>query len=262
MQPELVEDDETENNRDFVASLARGLEVIKAFDRQSPTMTLSDLARKTGLTRAAARRFLLTLEKLGYVRSDCKRFELTAKVLELGYAYLSSLALSDLAAPFMEEIVREVQESCSASVLAGEEIVYIARIPTSRIMSVTLDIGTKLPAYCTSMGRVLLAALPDDQLRELLNRAKISKLTAHTVTDRGELLRIITKVRENGYSVVDQELELGLRSIAVPLRDRRGTVRAAVNISAHTSRATPKDLTGRYLSILNGAADKISKILP
>jgi IclR family pca regulon transcriptional regulator len=129
-------------------------------------------------------------------------------------------------------------------------------------MSVTLDIGTKLPAYCTSMGRVLLAALPDDQLRALLNGAKISKLTAHTVTDRGELLRIITKVRENGYAVVDQELELGLRSIAVPLRDRRGTVRAAVNISAHTSRSTPKDLTGRYLSILNRAADKISKILP
>jgi IclR family pca regulon transcriptional regulator len=257
-----TEADDGGHDRDFVSSLARGLEVIKAFDRQSPKMTLSDIARKTGLTRASARRFLLTLEKIGYVHYDSKHFELTAKVLELGYAYLSSLALSDLAAPFMEEIVREVQESCSASVLVEDEIVYIARIPTARIMSVSLDIGTKLPAFCTSMGRVLLAALPETQTKAILKKTSIVKRTQYTITDKEELLKIIQGTRRDGYAIVDQELELGLRSIAVPIVDRRGAVRASINISAHASRATAMEMKGRYLEVLRGAAEKICRVLP
>ena len=257
-----TEADDGGNDRDFVSSLARGLEVIKAFDRQSPIMTLSAIARKTGLTRASARRFLLTLEKLGYVHSDSKHFELTAKVLELGYAYLSSLAFSDLAAPYMEEIVREVQESCSASVLVGDEIVYIARIPTSRIMSVSLDIGTKLPAFCTSMGRVLLASLPDAQLKSILKKTSVTKRTQYTIADKEELLTIIRGIRDDGYAIVDQELELGLRSVAVPIIDRRGIVRAAINISAHASRATAEEMKGRYLQVLRGAAERICQVLP
>jgi IclR family pca regulon transcriptional regulator len=264
-EPEMqteTEADDGGHNRDFVSSLARGLEVIKAFDQQSPMMTLSDIARKTGLTRASARRFLLTLEKLGYVHNDSKYFELTAKVLELGYAYLSSLALSDLAAPYMEEIVREVQESCSASVLVGDEIVYIARIPTSRIMSVSLNIGTKLPAFCTSMGRVLLSALSDAEIKVLLKKTTVTKRTQYTITDKEELLTIIRGVRRDGFAMVDQELELGLRSIAVPVVDRRGAVRASINISAHASRAAAEEMKGRYLQVLRGAAKKICGVLP
>lgn len=261
MQPGEDAGEGGEQNRDFVTSLARGLEVIKAFDRTAPAMTLSDVARRTGFTRAAARRFLLTLGELGYVRSDGKRFELTAKVLELGYAYLSTLELPELAAPFMEEVVRQVQESCSASVLNGTDIVYVARIPTSRIMSVSLNVGTKLPAFCTSMGRVLLAALPEAEREEVLARSSLTRYTPKTVTDPEGLRAILREVAGTGYALVDEELELGLRSIAVPVRNRRGATIAAINVSSHTSRATERDMVDRFLPALLSAAGQIQRVM-
>src|SRR4051794_9823178 len=165
----------------FVQSLERGLAVIRAFDAEHPELTLSDVARSTGLTRAAARRFLLTLADLGYVRSDGRMFSLTARVLELGYAYLSSLSLPEVAEPHLERLVAEVRESSSVSVLDGDDIVYVARVPTSRIMTVAINVGTRFPAYATSMGRVLLAGLTDDEIEAYLGRVTLDRLTSRTV---------------------------------------------------------------------------------
>ncbi|MGH6916071.1 MAG: IclR family transcriptional regulator domain-containing protein, partial [Geminicoccaceae bacterium] len=179
--------------REFVASLARGLAVVRAFSQDAREMTLSEVAQRTGLTRAAARRFLLTLESLGYVASDGRRFRLTPKVLDLGFSYLSSMELWDVAMPYMEEVSASIHESCSASVLAGCDIVYVARVPTKRIMSVALAIGARLPAITTSMGRVLLAGMGDDELDAFLARANLRALTPATLTRpaqlRGEIER-------------------------------------------------------------------------
>jgi IclR family pca regulon transcriptional regulator len=222
----------------FVQSLERGLAVIRAFGPDDAELTLSDVARRTGLTRAAARRFLLTLADLGYVRSNGKQFALTPRILELGYAYLSSLSLPEIAEPHLEQLAAEVRESSSVSVLDGDEIVYVGRVPTSRIMRVSINVGTRFPAYATSMGRILLAALPDDELEEYLARAEIRPLTARAIASAGELRHELERVREQGWALVDQELEEGLRSIAAPIRDGGGRIVAAVNVSAHASRAS------------------------
>ncbi|MHA6626232.1 IclR family transcriptional regulator domain-containing protein [Pseudonocardia sichuanensis] len=240
---------------EHVRSLDRGLAVIRAFDAEHPEQSLSDVARRTGLTRAAARRFLLTLAELGYVRTDGKLFALTPRVLELGYAYLSSLSLPEVAAPHLEALVREVQESASVSVLDGADVVYVARVPTSRIMTVAITIGTRLPAFATSMGRVLLAALPPDERARLLSTAPARPLTERTITDPDALGRELDAVREAGYCVVDQELELGLRSISVPVRDRNGEVVAAANVS---TRAGSRDVVGDVLPALRACAAAIT----
>ncbi|WP_219500652.1 IclR family transcriptional regulator domain-containing protein [Nonomuraea ceibae] len=223
---------------DHVQSLARGLAVIRAFSAVSPALTLSDVARATGLTRAAARRLLLTLTDLGYVRNDGRLFSLTPRVLELGYAYLSSLSLPEVAAPHLERLAADVHESASVAVLDGEDVVYVARVATARIMRVTISIGTRFPAYCTSMGRVLLAALPAAALDAYLTRARLRPLTARTITQPPALHAELDLVRAQGWAIVDQELEEGLRSLAVPIRDRSGTTVAAVNVSTHASRMT------------------------
>jgi IclR family pca regulon transcriptional regulator len=228
--------------------------VIRAFDGEHPRQSLSDVARRTGLTRAAARRFLLTLAELGYVRTDGRLFALTPRVLELGYAYLSSLSLPEIAQPHLEALVREVQESASVSVLDGPDVVYVARVPTSRIMTVAITIGTRLPAYATSMGRVLLAALPADERERVLASLPAQPLTDRTITDPAALARELAAVREAGYCVVDQELELGLRSISVPIRDRSGEVVAAANVS---TRAGSRDVVGDILPALRACADAI-----
>ena len=222
----------------FVQSLERGLAVIRAFDEQHPELTLSDVARSTGLTRAAARRFLLTLCDLGYVRSDGRRFSLTPRVLELGYAFLSSLSLTDVAEPHLERLVAEVHESSSVSVLDGEDIVYVARVPTSRIMTVSINVGTRFPAYATSMGRVLLAGLSEEALDAYLSEVALRPLSPRTITSEEALRRELAKVRRQGWALVDQELEEGLRSVAAPIRDRSGETVAAMNLSAHASRMT------------------------
>ena len=219
-------------------SLERGLAVVRAFDAEHPERTLSDVARETGLTRAAARRFLLTLADLGYVRSDGRNFSLTPRVLDLGYAYLSSLELPEIAEPHLERLVEEVHESSSVSVLDGGDVVYVARVPVSRIMRVAINVGTRFPAHLTSMGRVLLAAGDPAEWPEALR----PKLEA---------------VRRQGWALVDQELEVGLRSIAAPIHGRDGTVIAAVNLSAHAGRRTVANLRRELLPPLLATARRI-----
>jgi IclR family pca regulon transcriptional regulator len=230
----------------FVQSLERGLSVIRAFGEDRPELTLSEVAVETKLTRAAARRFLLTLCDLGYVRADGRRFALTPRVLELGYAYLSSLSLPELAEPHLERLAAEVRESSSVSVLDGDDIIYVARVPTSRIMRVAINVGTRFPAHATSMGRVQLAALEDADLDAYLDRVELRPLTANTLTDPAQLRAELGRIRAQGWALVDQELEEGLRSVAAPIRDRTGRVVAAVNVSAHASRAS-KDTVRRVL---------------
>lgn len=251
-----------EDNRDFVASLAKGLAVIRAFGRDAPEQTLTEVATRTGMSRAAARRFLHTLTSLGYAEMEGKRFRLTPKVLDLGYAYLASLSLAEIAQPFMEQVTASVQESCSACVLDGAEIVYVARVPTKRIMSVSLSIGTRLPAYATSMGRVLLSGLSKPELDRALDATSWKPLTGRTVTDRAALERILEGVRQAGYALVDEELEEGVRSIAVPLHNRGGRVVAAMNLSGHSSRVTPEHMLATYLPALRCAAEGIERCLP
>jgi IclR family pca regulon transcriptional regulator len=222
---------------DFVQSLERGLAVIRAFDVDHPELTLSEVARATALTRAAARRFLLTLVELGYMRTDGRLFALRPRVLELGYAYLSSLTLPEVAEPHLEELVATVHESSSVSVLDGDEVVYVARVPTKRIMTVAISVGTRFPAYATSMGRVLLAGQNGDWLDGYLATVRLDPLTRNTIVDPKRLRAELTRVRSQGWALVDQELEEGLRSIAAPIRAPDGRVVAAVNLSSHASRS-------------------------
>jgi IclR family pca regulon transcriptional regulator len=242
---------------DFVQSLARGLAVIRAFDGTRPELGLSEVSRATGLTRATARRLLLTLVRLGYVRQDGNRFSLRPRILELGYSYLSALSLPELAQPHMEALVAEVNESSSIAVLDDTDIVYVVRVPTSRIMSITIAVGTRLPAYATSMGRVLLAALDREALDDRLMRVEIRSLTPTTVPDEGGLRAELERVRERGWAAVDQELEQGVRSAAVPIRDASGTVTAAMNVSVHASRMTMQELRKQVLPELLRTAQAI-----
>lgn len=243
---------------DHVQSLERGLAVMRVFSGERPRLTLSEVARATGLTRATARRVLLTLETLGYARSDGRNFELTPKVLDIGYAYLSSLDLAQIAEAEMERLVEHTQESCSAAVLDGSEIVYVARMPTKRIMAISLGLGSRLPAFCTSMGRALLADLPEEQVRDLLSGAELPSLTARTITDLDELCKELAAVRAQGWALVDQELEVGLRSVAVPLRNARGCAIAALNVSSNTLRVDLKTLRGNFLPALLETAERIN----
>jgi IclR family transcriptional regulator, pca regulon regulatory protein len=234
----LSDSREPGHDGDFVQSLERGLAVIRAFDADHPSLTLSEVATSTGLSRAAARRFLRTLVQLGYMRSTGSKFALRPKILELGYAYLSSLTLPEVAMPHLEQLVEQVHESSSVSELDGQEVVYIARVPTKRIMTVTISVGTRFPAYATSMGRVLLAAQSEEWLDEYLESASLRGLTGHTITSAPALRRELRKIHAQGYALVDQELEEGLRSIAAPICDADGQVMAAVNVSTHAGRRT------------------------
>lgn len=244
----------------YVQSLARGLAVIRAFDEEHPEMTLSDVARRTDLSRAAARRFLLTLEALGYVRSDGRTFSLTPQVLRLGFAYLASQTLPDVAQPHLQDLSERIHESTSVAVLDGDDIVYVARRATTRIMTVSIRVGTRFPAYATSMGRVLLAGLPDDQRQAYLEGVRLERLTPHTVASVEALRRSLDEVRETGWCVLDQELELGLRSLAVPIHDPRGQVVAAANVSTKVMSTELGQLQG-YLDALRDTARAIEEDL-
>jgi IclR family transcriptional regulator, pca regulon regulatory protein len=244
-------------NSDFVQSLDRGLAVIRAFGPDRERLSLSEVAQATGLTRAAARRFLLTLVKLGYARSDGREFSLRPRVLELGYAYLSGLALPEVAAPHMEELVARLHESSSISVLDGHHIVYVVRVPTKRIMTVAISVGTRFPAYATSMGRVLLAAMSEDDLDRYLAEAVLEPFTSRTVTDPGRLKEIVGDVARQGYAIVDQELEEGLRAVAAPIRGAADVGHAAINVSAHASRVSMAALRSEILPELLKAARQI-----
>jgi IclR family pca regulon transcriptional regulator len=242
---------------DFVQSLDRGLAVIRAFGPERERLSLSEVARATGLTRAAARRFLLTLVKLGYVRNDGREFSLRPRVLELGYAYLSGLAMPEIAAPHLEELVARLRESSSISVLDGHHIVYVARVPTKRIMTVAISVGTRFPAFATSMGRVLLAGMNADEFERYLAEATFEPLTARTVTDPNRLREIVHEVAGQGYSIVDQELEEGLRAIAAPIRNSADVVTSAINVSAHASRVSLPAMRSDLLPALLETARQI-----
>jgi len=248
------------SEKDYAQTFARGLEVIRAFDAEHPRMTLSQVAERTGLTRAAARRFLLTLVAEGYAVSDGKAFGLAPRVLDLGYAYLSTLGVWQGALTVLTDVTRQVGESCSASVLDGTEIVYVARVAASRIMTVNLHVGSRLPAYNTSMGRMLLAHLPPRELDRVLAATPLVKTTPYTVTDPDALREILRETARQGWSISNQELELGLLSIAAPLRDRAGKVVAAINVSTQVNRTSPEALKARVLPVLLDAAERIGSV--
>lgn len=245
----------------YVQSFARGLEVIRSFSAQAPRQTLSEVAQRSGLSRAGARRILLTLQTLGYVVSDGKYFSLTPRILDLGFAYLSSMPIWNLAEPVMASLAGEVGESCSAAVLEGTDIVYVLRVSTHKIMSITLGIGSRLPAYCTSMGRVLLAGLPEDEALACLQASRPEPLTRHTVTDLEALRLKIAQTRRQGWCLVNQELEEGLVSMAAPILDRQGQTVAALNISGQANRTSARVMQESMLPALLAAAQTISRLL-
>lgn len=246
---------------EYVQSLERGLRVIRAFSAATPRLTLSEAARLTALTRATARRCLLTLVELGYAETDGRTFGLTPRTLDLGFAYLSSTHIGDLAEPYMEDLSVRVAESVSIAVLDGAEIVYVARVPVKRIMRIGLALGSRLPALATSMGRVLVADLPDRERAGLLRGTTLMPYTARTLTDPARLARTIEAVRRDGYAIVDRELEEGLRSIAAPIRDRRGRAVAAINVSTQPERVDKTRLLGEIRPALLATADRISDAL-
>jgi IclR family pca regulon transcriptional regulator len=249
-----------QRSNDFIQSLERGLEVMNSFSRERAHQTLSEVAQMTGLTRATTRRVLLTLTELGYVHQSGRSFSLTPKMLDLGYSYLSSLEVVEVAQRPMERLVEEVKESSSMSVLDGSEIVYVARVPTKRIMTIALALGSRLPAYPTSMGRVLLSGLPDSQIDDYIDQTRLERLTPHTITDPDEFRAAIDNVRAKGFALVDQELEVGVRSIAAPILNGRQEIIAAMNISCHASRVTLGQIRGEFRPKLIDTANEISRL--
>jgi IclR family pca regulon transcriptional regulator len=245
----------------YVQSFARGLEVIRSFSASAPRQTLTEVATRTGLTRAGARRILLTLQALGYVQSDGKLFALTPRILDLGFAYLSSMPIWNIAEPLMETLVEQVKESCSAGVLEGTDIVYVLRVSTRKIMRNSLGVGSRLPAYCTSLGRMLLAGLPDDQVLALLRASPIEARTRHSLTEPEALLAKVQQARRQGWCLVNQELEEGLVSMAAPVVDRTGATIAALNISGQVNRTSPKVMQETMLPALRDAAREVSQRL-
>ena len=250
------------SKRDYVNSLVRGLEIMRAFTRTRPSMTLSDVARATDLPRAAVRRFLLTLVGEGYAETDGKYFNLKPKVLELGYAALSSLSFVEVAQPIMARLAYELEESVFAAMLDDEDVVYVASaVSPERRVRISVAVGSRSPAHAVSTGRVLLAALPADQLKEYLAKAKLTKFTPNTVTSRAKLRGLIEETGAQGWSIVDQELEIGLRSISVPIRQRNGAVVAALNVACPSSRVTREDMHTKVLLELQVSSQQITAAL-
>ncbi len=257
----LSDDSGDPSDRDYVNSLARGLEVIRVFSRYKPRMTLSEVAEATGMTRATVRRFLLTLVREGYVESDGKYFNLRAKVLELGFSALSSMDIWEVAQPVMNDLAERLQESCFAAVLDHESVIYVARANSNRRVSVGISIGSRVPAHCVSTGRVLLASLPDDKLHQYLEEMTLTKFTPNTITSKVQLRSVLEEVRLQGWSIVDQELEVGLRSLSVPIRDGQKQIVAALNVCCPSSRITPEDMRTRVLAETMEAAQNITRAL-
>ena len=246
----------------FMTSLARGLIVIQAFTQQSPQMTISQLSIRTGLSRAAVRRCLYTLTKLGFAGAeDGSRYSLRPRMLTLSHTYTASNTLSTAAQPILERMSAAHRESFSVATLDGDDIVYIARTSVTRVMAVDLHIGSRLPAYCTSMGRVLLAYLPTEQLEQYLARAVLTPHTTRTVNSVEKLRLILRNVRRNGYALVDQELEVGLRSLAVPVYAPSGRVVATINLSGNAPRLSVIEMQTRFLTPLRNAANELGVYL-
>ena len=249
------------NPRDYVNSLARGLEVLRTFNRTGRKMTLSQVASETGNTRAGARRILLTLIHEGYAVADGKLFDLTPQVLELGHSVLSSKGVWEIAKPFIDNLSTETQESVSAAILDKFDVVYVSGAQYHRVISVGISVGARFPAHCTANGRVLLAAQPDDQWSDMLSRIKLTKMTNKTVVDKKEFGKILKRVRDQGWSFVNQELEIGLMSIAAPVKTSSGTLVGAINIGVPTLRISPEKMVSDILPKLLKTATDISKAL-
>ncbi len=245
----------------YVQSFARGLEVIRSFSSDAPEQTLSEVAARSGLTRAGARRILLTLQTLGYVHSDGKLFRLTPRILDLGFAYLSSMPIWNLAEPVMERLAEQVGESCSAAVLDRSDIVYVMRVHTHKILSLNLGVGSRLPAYCTSMGRLLLAGLSDAEAEQRIRDSERMARTRHSLTEVSDLLAKVREARAQGWCRVDQELEEGLISMAAPVFDKTGSVVAALNISGQANRSNALTMQREMLPALREAAQTITRLL-
>ncbi|MBS4151140.1 IclR family transcriptional regulator domain-containing protein [Stutzerimonas balearica] len=244
---------------DFMTSLARGLAVIHAFQERKRQLTIAQISHRTEIPRAAVRRCLLTLMKLGYVATDGRTWSLLPKVLTLGHAYLSSTPLAVTAQPILDRLSDQLHEACSMAALEGDEVLYLARSATpQRLISVDLSVGSRLPAYCTSMGRVLLAGLSDAALEDYLARADLQIKTSRTLHTPEALRENIAEIRRQGWVIVDQELETGLRSLAVPLHDSAGQVLAALNVGTHVSRVSRKELETRFLPVLLQASEELS----
>jgi len=254
--------DKLDGDPNFMTSLARGLAVIQAFSQAKRQLTISQISAKTGFSRAAVRRCIYTLSQLGFAGSeDNRHFHLRPRILTLGHSYISSMPLAVAAQPVLEHVSHILRESCSIATLDGPEIVYIARANVTRIMAIALGVGSRLPAFCTSMGRVLLADLPPEKLEELLAGIEFTRYTERTVTNAEKLRQILRMVQRNGYAVIDQELEYGLRSMAVPIRNPSGKVVAALNVGAHAQRVSLQDLLMRFLPHLKAAAHELCMFL-
>lgn len=252
---------EFEGNPDFVLSLARGLKVIEAFEGNTEGLSAAEISRRTGLSRAAVRRLLITLELLGYAESDGRVYRLKTRVMRLGFSYLSSNSLASIAQPILEHVIELVHESSSVGVLEDDQIVYVARASAKRVMSVGLSVGSRLPAYCTSMGRVLLSDLSDQELSAYLERVVLTPVTPKTITDKSLLSDVIRQVRVEGFAMNDEELELGHRSIAVPVRTRKGSMVAGMNIGLHAARVSVAEMIHRLLPILREHAQMLGQLL-
>lgn len=257
---DLIESSKSKDEKsgDYLKTLERGLEVIKSF-KNNPHLTISDSSKITGLSRPVTRRVLLTLEKLGYAKERDGRFSLTAKILSLGYSYISSQNLWEIANPFLENLSEKIGESSSLSTLDDTDIVYVARVPVNKIMKISLGVGTRLPAHTTSMGKVLLASLSPHKLDIYFQKTKLETYTANTITDEKQIREELTEVYKNGWSLSQNQLEDGLISIAAPIRDIKGNVVAAVNCSTHSGRSDLSKVLNEYLPLLLETADQISK---
>ena len=261
-EPTISEQIDALTDPSFMTSLARGLAVMRAFSDSRKPQTIANISQKTGIPRAAVRRCLHTLRELGYVGAELNNFSLRPKVLTLGYSYLSSTPLTVSAQPYLNSISRTLNESSSLAVLDDDEVLYVARSATSRVMSVALNTGSRLPAYCTSLGRVMLAHLPADELDRYLASTKLRPMTENTVVNQKRLRELLAGVRQAGYAVNDEELELGLRSIAVPVRGASGTVLAALNVGVQAARVSVKQLEKEFLPVLLRGAQELSILLP
>lgn len=240
----------TPHVRDLIAGLEKGLQVIEAFDQERSRLTISEVAERTGLTRAAARRYLITLVHLGYARQHEKGFWLTPKVLRLGQSYLHSARLPRIVQPLLYRLALSLGEAASVGILDGDELVCVAAVSAGRVVSATLQPGTRVPAYCTANGRVMLASLPHQQVEAYLARLTIEPLTERTIVDKERLMLEIVRTRAQGHAMVDQEMELGLRTLAVPIRNFRGDTVAALNVGLHAARMPVEEIVERCLPAL------------
>jgi|HubBroStandDraft_5_1064220.scaffolds.fasta_scaffold48210_2 IclR family pca regulon transcriptional regulator len=259
--PEVGDFARFQGNPNFLLSLARGLTAIEVFEGHTGGVSSAEISRRTGLSRAAVRRILMTLELLGYAESDGRVYRLKSRVMRLGFSYLSSSSLATLAQPILEHVIELVHESSSVGVLEGDQVVYVARATAKRVMSIGLSVGSRFPAYCTSMGRVLLSGLSEQELSAYFKRAELRQITPKTIVDKAVLDNVIKRVRIEGFAINNEELELGHRSIAVPVKDRKGRMVAGMNIGVHAARVSIAEMKGGLLAILREHSQTLSQLL-